>query len=860
MNKSVVAISIAAILPVFSSQAVAEESVTQIEKIQVTGSRIKRSDMETSSPVTIIGADEIKSSGAVTIDDVLQDLTAAGGAMTNPGVNNGSGDNATINLRGMGSQRTLVLVNGRRMINSGTGAASTVDLNTIPVAMVKYVEVLKDGASAVYGTDAVAGVVNIILKDDYEGAELNVQTGMSGEADAEKSSIDLTVGTSFDKGNMVFGIQYLDRGQASQADRNFSSCPIQEVNTDKGIELVCGGSTISPNGHLYLENGKELQGSPDGNYKEYDPTADAYNYSEDSYLYTPMRSLNLTGLVNYELNSNTTLFTEAMYTKRWSEQQMAPQPIWFDFEYTEEMGEGLLEHGAEYGETIHYRRRMSDTGTRDFSQVVDTVRTVVGVEGDLDNGFNWDFAVNFGRNDSVDQLSNLHNVGSITEDIENGNFNPLDESQWQADNMADYLYTEQNTGGSQMLNISTSLAGELFELPAGYMGFATGLERRTEKAWNTPDSLTSQGLANDPKVEPTSGSYDVSEAFVELAIPVLAEKPFAEQVDISTAVRAFDYSSFGSDLTWKLGFTWKMNDQLMFRGVRSTAFRAPTVDELYGGKSPSFEQIDHAKLDSQAEVIVGGNDALTPEEADTLTLGMVYEPSWLDGLSFTLDYYDIAIENAIGGVDNQYIVDNCIDDNGQLKNQGTALCESANVQVSNGKTTFNNQLQNIGEETTRGLDVNVMYKFDAMGYNWSAALDTSFLHERTVTNAGETIDYTGLITSGSGGYADVKSNLTLGVKADNWTASYKVRYISGMDSYACLTDPTACYAPATPSVTYHDISGNYFVNESVTVSAGINNLFDKQPPYYTGNNDSNTDPYTYDTLGRYFYAGMNVKF
>ncbi|MBQ4852684.1 TonB-dependent receptor domain-containing protein, partial [Pseudoalteromonas sp. MMG012] len=487
-------------------------------------------------------------------------------------------------------------------------------------------------------------------------------------------------------------------------------------------------------------------------------------------------------------------------------------------------------------------------------------RTVVGLEGILENDYNWDVALNFGRNDSVDKLSNLHNVGNLTEDIESGKFNPLDQTAWSAENMSDYIYTEQNTGGSQMLNFSASLSGELWELPAGYMGFATGVENRTEKAWYTPDSLTSQGLANDPKVEPTSGSYDVSEAFLELAVPVLSDLPFAQQVDLSAAVRAFDYSSFGSDSTWKLGFTWKVNDEFMVRGVRSTAFRAPTVDELYGGNSPSFVQINHALLDSQAEVTVGGNDQLTPEEADTLTAGLVYEPKWLQGLSMTLDYYDIAISNAIGSVDNQFIVDSCIGDNGQLKNQDSAVCQSANVEVSNGKATFNNQLQNIGEEITRGLDLNLLYKFEAMGYHWSAGLDTSFLHERVVTNAAETIDYTGLITSGSGGYADIKSNLSLALKADDWYANYKVRYISGMDSYACLSESSSCYAPSTPSVMYHDISGSYFINDSIKISSGINNLFDKQPPYYTGNNDSNTDPYTYDTLGRYFYAGVNVKF
>ena len=255
MKKSTLGLAVIAAIPMFSSMQVvaAEDGANAIEKIQVTGSRIKRSDMENASPVTLIGADDIKAMGATSIDSVLQKMTATGGAMTNPGINNGSGGNASIDLRGLGSQRTLVLVNGRRMISSGTGAASTVDLNTIPVSMIKSVEVLKDGASAVYGTDAVAGVVNIILKDDFEGLDMNANTAITGEGDATENSVDFTVGTSFDKGNIVIGMQYTDRGKASQADRSFSNCPLAEGSNG----LYCTGSSYNEGGHIWNGNGEK---------------------------------------------------------------------------------------------------------------------------------------------------------------------------------------------------------------------------------------------------------------------------------------------------------------------------------------------------------------------------------------------------------------------------------------------------------------------------------------------------------------------------------------------------------------------------------------------------------------------------
>lgn len=860
MKKSTLGLAVIAAFPMFSSVQVlaAEDSAQAIEKIQVTGSRIKRADMETASPVTIIGADDIAASGAVSVDSVLQKMTATGGAMTNPGINNGSGGNASIDLRGLGSQRTLVLVNGRRMINSGTGAASTVDLNTIPVSMIKHIEVLKDGASAVYGTDAVAGVVNIILKDNFEGLDLNVKSAITTEGDADETSFDITMGGNFGRGNVVIGLQYTDRGDASQADRSFSDCPLTEDGD--GSAPYCSGSSYTPNGHVWSGD-ESLQGQADNGWHDFG-TSDAYNYSQSSYLYTPMRRLNLTGIGSFDLTDDTRLYSEFTYSKRWSEQQLAPQPVWFDFDYAEWMGDSLIDQNINYGDEVSYGRRMVDTGTRDSSQVVDTVRSVIGAAGYLDSGLEWDTSVIFGRNDSVDRLSNLHNMGSIQSEIEAGNFNPLSQASWSSSSFSDYVYTEQNSGGSQLFMITAALSGELMEVPAGFVGFAAGLERREEKAWYTPDSITSQGLANDPRVDATSGRFDVNEAYLELAIPLVADAYLAQNVELSAAIRAFDYSTFGSDETWKLGLTWRVNDELMLRGVRSTAFRAPTVAELYSGDSPSYEQVSFTGAQDQAEVTVGGNDQLTPELADTVTVGVVYEPEWFEGFSMTLDYYDIEIENAIATVNNQYIVDSCLATDGSLANQSTALCSSANIDFnqSTGRIAFNNQLQNVGYEQTKGYDLNLNYKFDLAGLAWNTSLDVTYLDEYTVDVIESSIDYAGLITSGIGGYADVKANFELDVKGDAWSANYKARYIAGMDSYSCLGKESTCYAPTTPSVVYHDVSGSYFISDMVSLTAGVNNLFDKQPPYYSGNNDSNTDPYTYDVLGRRVFAGVNVKF
>ncbi|QSX42040.1 TonB-dependent receptor [Shewanella cyperi] len=898
----------------------------KVERIEVTGSRIKRADMETASPVSVIDASTIAATGATSIDGILQSMAVAGGAMTNPGINNGSGGNARVNLRGLGTERTLVLVNGRRMIASGTGAASSVDLNTIPVSMIQRIEVLKDGASAIYGTDAISGVVNIILKRDFEGFEVNAQTGMSQHGDGEESSIDLTLGTNFDKGNVVLNMAYTHRGDASQADRDFSDCPISETGPNGAKTLYCGGSSFSEGGHVwgnmnhgitatgpdgayaigdsghyghYVDSGKvDKDGNAIPEFEYFDGMSEAdvsgrggsyhdfvsagdnndkYNYAKDSYLSTPMERLSLSFAGTYELSDSIRFFSEATYTKRWSNQQMAPQPIWNNdsWVYNPISGGGVdgvagwmtddLLPWAQVGEKLDYGRRMVESGTRDFNQSVDTVRAVVGLEGEFENGWTWDASYNKGKNDSVDTLANLHNIGSINAAVLAGEFDPFLQSSWMGESIAPFIYTEVNSGGSELDIFAASLSGELFEMPAGFLGFAAGVEHREEAAHYTPDSLTAQGLANDPRVEPTSGSFNVNEAYLELAVPLLNDLPFAEQVDLSAAMRYFDYSTFGDDTTWKLGLTWRLNDQIMVRGGRSTAFRAPTVYELFGGKSPSFEQVQHpASQQDQAEVTTGGNPLLTPEEADITTVGLVIEPSFVEGLSLTVDYYNIDISNAINTVDDSYVAAQCLGSNGQLINTETALCQASHIAIDGtGRISFDNGLQNLGGQKTAGYDINVAYAFDAAGLSWRASLDTSILDTFEESDQdGAVTDFKGYITAGDGAYAKWKSNLNITARGDDWGLTYEMRYIDDMTSFLgkCTANPDACYAPTVDSIMYHDLSGYYDVTNNITLTAGVNNLLDEEPPYFTGNNDSNTDPYTYDVMGRYFFVRANMKF
>ncbi|MCL1123910.1 TonB-dependent receptor domain-containing protein [Shewanella surugensis] len=922
-----VAASVLSVPAVFAAEA--EEKAAKVERISVTGSRIKRSDMETASPVTVIDASAIQALGSASIDGVLQQLTASGGGMTSATTNNGGRGNATVNLRGLGEERTLVLVNGRRMIPSGTGATSTVDLNTIPVSMVERIEVLKDGASATYGSDAIAGVVNIILKRDFEGFQFNAQTGMTEHGDGDETIIDATIGNSFDKGNLVMNIQYTKRGETGQADRGFSSCPYGEA--DGGTSLYCGGSATSLGGHIrgdknfqINKSGVDKFGKPtyqagdagfygyyyddtDGNlqYAYNDDSAtpanlsgrggtyhnyidsgegnDRFNYNEYSYLYTPLERINLTTSGTYELFDSVTFFAEAMYSKRWTNQQMAPEPVGVEFAYNPIGGNGIdididgtnSYHQAGWmsadfgdlvqtGEMVDYSRRLLESGTRNFSQSVDTIRIVAGLEGEFDNGWTWDFALNKGRNDATSTTENLHNMTAITNDIISGSFDPVKQTSWSGANLAEYNYTAVEKTYTEMDIYSANLSGDIMELPAGELAFATGVSHRKESAGKTPDPITAQGLGSDDREEATSGSYTVKAAYVELAVPLLSDLPLAEQVDLSAAIRYFDYNTFGDDNTWKLGLTWKVNDSIMLRGVRSTAFRAPSVDELYGGAGNSYSFISHAASSfSQAQVTVGGSADLKPEEANITTLGVVLQPSFLENFSATVDYFDIDITNAITELDADYIANLCVSDSGQLQNTNDVVCQDAGVRVgTDTRIIFDNRLRNVGGESTTGFDINMAYTFEGLGLDWRINSDTTIITSYETTDQNGTVtDYAGKITSSSdiGGYAKYKSNLDLRTAGDDWSATYQIRYIDGMESMSGACD-TGCYGAETDAVFYHNLSGTYILNETVSFGAGVNNLFDQEPEYYTGYNSANTSPGIYDVLGRYYYLRGTVRF
>ncbi|MEL0632539.1 TonB-dependent receptor [Pseudoalteromonas carrageenovora] len=814
MKKSTLGLAVIAAFPMFSSVQVvaAEDGANAIEKIQVTGSRINRTDMETASPITIIGDDFIAKSGYTSVADVLSNQPSAAGISLGGSSNNGSGGSATVNLRGMGAQRTLVLLNGRRMVSSGTGADSSVDLNTIPVAMIKSIEILKDGASAVYGSDAIAGVVNIITKKDFEGTELNIEGSRTTKADGNNYGFSILHGMQVADGNLVVGAQFSSRGEVIQSDRSF---------------VEPGQSSFIPEGTL---GGKTYEGN--GVFQD---RTTSYDFTTSSYAQTPNDLYSVFTSYDTELDSDTTLNVDLMYTRRDSTQQLAPQPASVDLQtanldtvYTS----AFVEDGT-LADTLEYRRRMVDAGPRIYEQETDTYRASVALQGTLDNDASWDISATYGRNDSKDSVQNSINASRVEESIYANqdiwfSGDSLDSNLLTSN---DSIYTEQNEGGN-----------EQFILSAGYsnvtendIGYAIGVENRYESGFYTPDLITQLGESTAAQQDPTEGDYSVQSVYFETSMPVF------ETVTLEGAARYDNYSTFGGETTWKLGATWNVTDEFMVRSVLATGFRAPNVAELFGGNSGSYDYLaDPWGNEQDAQILVNytSDPDLQAEESRSFTFGMVWEVT--DGLSTTLDYWKFDITNAITRLDVQNEMNNCFSGDAES-------CSSVNITQGGDLSNLSSALTNVGAQETSGVDWNISYSAD----NYRINLDTTYLLEFEQDD----IDYTGTIDGNVGGYSKVKSNLSVSYDiTDAFNVLYNARFLRGMDG--------DYYGESfsTDNVIYHDISMSYNINDALRVTGGMNNIFDKEPEEVLGGNDMGTVPEIYDVVGSRVFASVNYKF
>lgn len=867
---------------------------TELGTITVTGSHIKRAAISGVGPVTVIDRETIERSGATSVETLLQRIPASAGFAGNQTnaywAENGYGT-TQVNLRGLGVNRTLVLLNGRRVVNGGTGANSSVDLNIIPIAMVERIEVLKDGASAIYGADAVAGVVNLITKRNFNGVEASVRYGQTFEDDGKEKSADLVWGRTGQAGSIMAGVNYSETGTVNMADR--AACGLGESDG----QLVCFGSSSTIGGRAVLPDGTSINFNQDPNgdgdfYEPYSPAK--HNYNSNPYLnaVNPIKRLSLNAFGTLNVSENVSAFAELMYTHRESDQIATPgtlgiyRPIEIAADHpTNPTGQDLLLQ----------RRRLQEAGVREFFQEVDTSRLVLGLNGRLGMDWDWNVAFNVGRNTGIDGSTNVANLDRVEQTLDRS---ICSDAPGAAIPCADYLgygdvtqqvldyimFTSRDTGGNSQESFTANLSGDLFELPAGRVGMATGIEIRKEEGWRDPDPLTVASIANTNQQDPIAGEYLAKEAFVEFAVPLLADTFLAQSLTLNAAGRYSDYDLFGSDTNYKVGLDWQVVPSLKIRANYATAFRIPNIPELFGGVAegnltttdpcsgwsslPSSSvvyqncqasgvPVGYVQLGNSVLTTVGGNQNLEPEDAETLTVGAVWTPEFLSGLTLTLDYFRINIDNAIQRIDGSTKLAVCYD-TPDLAHQFCGSDTFTRNPLTGEIDFLSSQPVNAATERVSGVDLGMLYEFSLADWNNTFAWDVSYLNNYDVRpfDGAEEIHYAGKITGGRGSFAHWRSFASLTTERGPWSGTYSVQYIGRADDINAAEGDIGDHAP---SLTYHNVQAKYAFGEQAEIAVGVDNLWDKKAPFIQSWTDANTDTMTYDLLGRRWNVKLTYR-
>ncbi|WOH37633.1 TonB-dependent receptor [Thalassotalea fonticola] len=889
-----------------SANAFAAEEVTaeeEVERIEVTGSRIKRTDMEAASPISVFTAEDIAVSGVSTVEGFIKSIPAMNGGQIGSNVNNGNRGFATASLRGLGDGRTLILINGRRF-NSG-------DLNSIPTSFIERVEVVRDGASTVYGSDAIAGVINFITKKDFEGVEVSAQYDVTSEDDGETKKFSIVTGTSSDKGNVVFSVDYTDREAVSQGDRSYSECPLWDDGV--GSKPYCGGSSHS---HLGRVNVPEVNGlgldagryiTQNGEAVPFSTADHGYNYAATSYLVTPAQVFSVNAASTYEITDSMSIFAEAGFSNRQSSQQMAPAATFWSAPVPATHPDNI------YGVDLSVNRRITEGGGRGFEQDAEDYRIVAGLEGEFDNGWGWDVAYNYSRFvDSRIMTGELNRPNTETlldpalcaaDDDCPGLWNPFAEGTMTAEQHAYASVTFSPVRKGQTTQFLANLTGDLgsFELPGGPIQWATGYERRIEEYLNEPDGAEALGQVYGQSGDRTEGSYTVEEMYAEFNFPILAGLPFAERLTLTAAVRTSDYSNQDDTATnTKFGIEWEPVEGLLTRATFAEGFRAPSITELFDPQEQSaisytdpcwdYGLSSNATLkancaadglpadfnsDSQSNSVIGGNPELEPEESESFTAGIVY--SGFENFSIAIDYFNIEITDGVGTAGTDNIAESCYNSTdfssplcdlikgnkyGPIDTPPHPTSPRRNVsEVLSGVLVTN---ANLSTFETSGIDFDFSHNMDIFGGNFVTTLNGTYLdqYDYTLVAGGEKIKASGKVaadqwTGNPAVFAEIRANLGFTFATDNYNANITFRYQSEGDDL--LADDTTLDSVAD-SIVYTDVQGTWFVNDTYTLSAGARNLLDETPPYMSNYDDSNTVNYSYDLPGAYYYLKATAKF
>lgn len=898
------------------------------QPIIVTGSRILRNPLDQDQPVVFVDRADIDRTGLTSAADILQRLPSSGGALNSRFNNSGNFGNppdgggvgagaAEVDLRYLGSRRVLVLVDGLRYVNaaSASGVPGSIDLNSIPESMIERIEVLQGGASAIYGSDAISGVVNIITRSRQEGFLVSAQLGVFDEGDGftQNYQISWGIGGNDDRTRLVVGANYVRQEEVASGDREISQFPTPGTTA---CDASCSSGT--PLGRfIVLGQDLTLRAPVIGrapvlaDYRPWAGSPDRFNFAPFNFIQVPVERYG--GFVNFtqELGASVEFNLHAIYNRRNSSNQAAPLPLFVG----PDAGNGNLLDTIVISATNPFNpfgelgpgtynfigRRVVENGPRRYDQSVDTYYAAATLRGDfqwLGHAWRWDVNGVWGRNRAEQEVRGNINAANLARALGPvaactapcTPFNIFGGQGSITQAMLDYVaFTQRDSSRQRLWDVSANITGGLFDLPGGPASIAVGVEHRDLTGRFDPDPVVAAGLGSDIPALPTSGSYNVDEAFAELRLPLLDDTPFFRRLELTGAARYSDYSTSGSTTTFSAGVNWEPIEDLLFRGSWAEGFRAPSIGELFGTPSRFDQEIDdpcsqgsaaarnfqndatvranciadgvpangsYTQLNVQLPVVTGGNQNLEPETSESWGAGVVWRPSFLPRLSIEANYYNIQVNGAIAAIDAEVLLGRCAQSADALS--CAAIDRSASGQV----TQIRGLLQNIASIETDGLDVTLNFRTGETGagtFNlyWTNSFLFNFQVTVPATNGVTVIDREGTEQgSPDQAFPRYKSTGIIDWNLEQFGASLTGRYISGVDE---------ANGNRMGSRFYTDIqlrwNPRFLDNQfgQIGFAIGAINLFNVDPPDCFTCGLNNMDPTTYDVPGTFYYARVTFR-
>lgn len=905
----------APVAPAADTPAAEAPHAVSDKDIIVTGSRVKRDGYDAPTPLTVVSADAINKAAPANLADYVNQMpqltpsqtSRTGNGNTSTGVN---GLNL-LDLRGLGPNRTLVLVDNQRVAPSTqTGA---VDVNNIPTALIKRVDIVTGGASAAYGSDAVAGVVNFIIDRTFTGIKGNINGGITQSGDNKSYDASIAAGKSFagGKGHILFSYEHEHQDGVDALNRPWYTAtylvpnpayvagngkPRQIVASNVNYNNVSQGGVITNTalkGTNFLSGGAVSPfqyGTIAGNFMLGGTT---WNEGNTIALSPRIDRDNAWGRITYEVADSITASLEGSYGSSGARNSAAYQRYAGNLTMSASnafLPQSVRNQAAAAGVTsFGYGYSTYDLG-RPVSDISRTNYRIVGsLEGKIGSNWTWNAYYQYGHTDLSIRLLNTTNVANFANAIDavssggqivcrssvanptNGCV-PLNIFGYGVASQAAINYVKgtawQTQGITEQVS-AASVSGTLLHNWAGPISLAAGIEHRSESANAVGDPLSQTNGWYTGNYKTNAGSYNVTEGFAETVVPLLKNSKLGKSADFNGAMRVTSYSTSGMVTTWKAGLTYEPISDIKLRAVLSRDIRAPSISEMYiAGATQATDVADPVKgVTVRTTAISNGNTNLRPEKADTLSLGGVFRPRFLPGFSASVDYYNIRLKDAITTLAVADIVNRCAAGE-------TAICSYVTRDANQNITSILRIPVNLATVRVRGIDFDASYRMDAnkiipgMGGSFSLHVLATRALNYAYTNAGNTIEYVGENGGPNATYPIPKwrTYTTLGYDSDRGGLQATMRSVSSGvydNTWKSGVDIDNNYIAGA---TYFDLAGNLTLwgerQRKAELYFKIENLLDKDPPIAAGIASSTlqTNPVLYDTLGRSFRVGVRFRY